>query len=107
MFTNMPAVPFLIMGRVTYLHHYLPTLYFSVLMFAHVLDHFIFSSRRLSHQTKAIVFGVFVAILVGTFAWFSGVAFGIEGPVNDHWGLKWRKVSVSPFFTRGMGALTA
>ncbi|KAF5322974.1 hypothetical protein D9611_009308 [Ephemerocybe angulata] len=84
-------VPFLIMGRVTYLHHYLPTLYFAVLMFGHVLDHFIFSSRRFSARTKAIVFGVLVSILVATFWWFSGVAFGIDGPVNEHWGLKWRE----------------
>ncbi|KAF6750480.1 dolichyl-phosphate-mannose-protein mannosyltransferase [Ephemerocybe angulata] len=55
---------------VTYLHHYLPTLYFAVLM------------------TKAIAFGVLVSILVATFWWFNGVAFGIGGPVNEHWGLK-------------------
>ncbi|KAF6747705.1 glycosyltransferase family 39 protein [Ephemerocybe angulata] len=84
-------VPFLIMGRVAYLHHYLPTLYFAVLMFRHVLDHLIFSSRRFSTRTKAIAFGVLVSILVATFWWFSGVAFGIDGPVNEHWGLKWRK----------------
>ncbi|KAF6750520.1 glycosyltransferase family 39 protein [Ephemerocybe angulata] len=73
-------VPFLIMGR------------FAVLMFGHVLDHFIFSSRCFSTRTKAIVFGVLPSILVATFWWFSGVAFVIDGLVNEHWGLKWRKV---------------
>ncbi|PFH46089.1 glycosyltransferase family 39 protein [Amanita thiersii Skay4041] len=83
--------PFLIMGRVTYLHHYLPTLYFSVLMFAHVLDHVVFSSRRFTEKTKWIAFGIIAGLIVCTFWWFRGVAFGIDGPVNDHWGLLWRK----------------
>ncbi|KAH9930672.1 glycosyltransferase family 39 protein [Fomitopsis serialis] len=83
-------VPFLIMGRVTYLHHYLPTLYFAVLTSAHVLDHFVFTTRRLSERTKWIVFAVIVTAIVGTFWWFRGVAFGIDDAINDHWGLKWR-----------------
>jgi len=82
--------PFLIMGRVTYVHHYLPAAYFSVLMFAHLLDHFIFSSRRLSDRTKWIVFGVCAFAIFATFWWFRGVAFGIDGPINEHWGLLWR-----------------
>lgn len=112
------VVPFLVMGRVTYIHHYvrpslpspslptptnlpfttqLPTLYFSVLMLSHVLDHFIFSARTLSERTKAIVFGVVAFMIVGSFWWFRGVAFGIEGPVKEHWGLGWRKVCFFPF----------
>jgi dolichyl-phosphate-mannose-protein mannosyltransferase len=83
-------LPFLIMGRVTYLHHYLPTLYFSVLMAAHLLDHFVFSSRRLQRQTKAIVFGVCAFAVVATFWWFKGLAFGIDGPIAEHKGLQWR-----------------
>lgn len=65
-------------------------------MLAHMLDHFIFSSRRLRHQTKSIVFGVCAFSIVATFWWFSGLAFGIEGPINDHKGLQWRKVR-SPY----------
>ena len=72
----------------------LPTLYFSVLMLAHLLDHFVFSARRLSDRTKQIVFGVCVFIIVACFWWFKGVAFGIDGPINDHWGLKWRSVRI-------------
>lgn len=83
--------PFLIMGRVTYIHHYLPTLYFAVLMLAHLIDHFVFTARRLSERTKWTVFWVCVTSIVGTFWWFKGVAFGIDGPINDHWGLQWRK----------------
>ncbi|KAF6741532.1 hypothetical protein DFP72DRAFT_861988 [Ephemerocybe angulata] len=94
-------VPFLIMGRVTYLHHYLPTLYFAVLMFGHVLDHFVFSSRRFSTRTKATAFGVLVSDLAATFWWFSGVALGIDGPVNEYWGLKWRKL-IQMFVPRGL-----
>ncbi|KAF9448288.1 glycosyltransferase family 39 protein [Macrolepiota fuliginosa MF-IS2] len=90
-------VPFLIMGRVTYIHHYLPTLYFSVLMLAHVLDHFVFSARRLSDRTKAITFGVIAFVIVANFWWFRGVAFGIDGPINQHRGLKWREVRLRCF----------
>ncbi|PBK78874.1 glycosyltransferase family 39 protein [Armillaria solidipes] len=84
-------VPFLIMGRVTYVHHYLPTLYFSVLMFAHLLDHFVFSSRRLATKAKWIAFGICSSSIFLTFWWFRGVAFGINGPIAEHWGLQWRK----------------
>nr|GAT60882.1 glycosyltransferase family 39 protein [Mycena chlorophos] len=84
-------VPFLIMGRVTYLHHYLPTLYFAVLMLAHLLDHFIFSARRLSLRTKTIAFGICAGSILLTFWWFKGVAFGIDGAISKHKGLLWRE----------------
>jgi fumarate reductase subunit D len=73
----------------------LPTLYFSVLMLGHVLDHFVFSSRRYTTKTKAICFGVCAFSIVATFWWFKGLAFGIDGPINEHKGLRWRNVSVS------------
>lgn len=68
-------------------------------MLAHVLDHFIFSARHLSQRTKSITFGVIAFIIIGIFWWFKGVAFGIDGPVSNHWGLQWRKVRFffSPF----------
>lgn len=83
-------VPFLIMGRVTYVHHYLPTLYFAVLMLAHMLDHFIFSSRRFTIKAKRITFGICAGVIICTFWWFRGMAFGMRGPIEDHWGLRWR-----------------
>ncbi|KAF6750485.1 Fibrillarin-domain-containing protein [Ephemerocybe angulata] len=64
-------VPFLIMGCVTYLHHYLPTLYFA--------------------DEHDCVWGPPVDPCRDVFWRFSGVAFGNDGPVNEHWGLKWRK----------------
>jgi hypothetical protein len=35
-------------------------------MFAHLRDHFMFSSRRLVHKTKTTVFGVLAFLIVGT-----------------------------------------
>lgn len=61
-------------------------------MFAHVLDHFVFSARGISERTKVIVFGYVSFGIVASFWWFKGVAFGIDGPVAEHWGLQWRKV---------------
>ncbi|POY73479.1 hypothetical protein BMF94_3416 [Rhodotorula taiwanensis] len=85
-------LPFLIMGRVTYLHHYLPTLWFSVLMSGILFDHFIFKSRRFTHRTKTIVFALIVAVVVGTWWYFRDCAWGIEGPAGETMkGRKWRK----------------
>lgn len=68
-------------------------------MFAHLIDHFVFTAKRLTERTKWIVFYVFVFSLVLMFWWFKGFAFGIDGPINDSWGLKWRKVSILPSIT--------
>jgi len=61
-------------------------------MVGHLLDHFVFKSRRLKERTKWIVFGLYAGAIVGIFWWFRGVAWGIDGPVKEHWGLLWRKV---------------
>lgn len=84
-------IPFLIMGRVTYLHHYMPPLWFAVLLLGHLLDHFVFSSARLTPRAKKLAFGAYAAAVVGVFFWFKGVSFGIDGPIEEHWGLRWRR----------------
>ncbi|CAE6435518.1 unnamed protein product [Rhizoctonia solani] len=83
-------MPFLVMGRVTYIHHYLPALWFSVIMVGHLFNHFVFAAR-IPEQTKWIVFTSTVSLIVGVFWWFRGIAFGITGPIGDYWGLGWRK----------------
>jgi dolichyl-phosphate-mannose-protein mannosyltransferase len=72
----------------------LPTLYFAVLMFAHVVDHFVLTSRILTARTKWITYGVLMFAIVANFWWFRGMALGIDGPIRDYWGVHWRKVSV-------------
>ncbi|GAA5981932.1 hypothetical protein JCM5350_006569 [Sporobolomyces pararoseus] len=84
-------LPFLIMGRVTYLHHYLPTLWFSVLMVGVLLDHFFFKSRRFTDRTKVGIFSIVAASIVGTFWFFRMCAWGIEGPAKNLVGRKWRQ----------------
>lgn len=54
-------LPFFIMGRVTYLHHYFPALYYSILMVAFVLDHItdrLFTPSRIPTQDPgSVAFG--------------------------------------------------
>lgn len=118
--------PFLIMARVCYIHHYvscfflvlvlhgidptvfplqLPTLYFAVLMMAHLLDHFIFNestarytnrharSQRvpLSNNVKNAAF-LSVSGLVAVVFWlYRETAWGIDGSANKIANLKLRK----------------
>lgn len=84
-------IPFLIMGRVTYLHHYLPTLWFSVIMVGNLLDHFIFKSRRFTKRTKWIAFSFIAGSIIITFWIFRACAWGIEGPAKNLVGRRWRK----------------
>ena len=72
-------------------------------MVGHLLDHFVFKSRRLKERTKWIVFGLYASAIFCTFWWFRGAAWGIDGPVKEHWGLLWRKVRLcftAPFIAR-------
>jgi dolichyl-phosphate-mannose-protein mannosyltransferase len=67
-------------------------------MAAHMLDHFVFTARRLSERTKSITFALIAFAIVANFWWFRAVAWGIDGPINDYWGLGWRQVRLSLFF---------
>lgn len=97
--------PFLIMARVCYIHHYLPTLYFSVLMLAHLLDHFVFNDSTaryasrlargqrtpISNVVKNIVFLLVCSTVVIVFWLFRSTAWGITGRSDAMASLKLRK----------------
>ncbi|KAG0053551.1 Protein O-mannosyltransferase 2 [Gryganskiella cystojenkinii] len=72
--------PFCIMGRVTYLHHYFPALYFSLLLCAFLIDHL---TKRASARTRAIVWGIAFTSVTATFFWFWDITYGIHGSANQ------------------------
>lgn len=80
-------MPFVIMGRVTYVHHYLPALYFAMLVFCYEVEAFTLplktsakSSNRILYS--AIYIGLY-ALVIGTFWYFRWICWGLEGPKED------------------------
>ena len=47
---------------------------------------------------KTIRWGICAFVIVGTFWWFKGLAFGIDGPIHEHYGMLWRKVRLVSLF---------
>ncbi|CDS08931.1 hypothetical protein LRAMOSA10291 [Lichtheimia ramosa] len=79
-------LPFFIMGRVTYLHHYFPALYFSIFMVPLLIDHFVAQS---SPRTQSLVFTTAFALVISAFIYFSPAAFGMTGPLDKYAGKMW------------------
>lgn len=79
-------LPFFIMGRVTYLHHYFPALYFSIIMVPLLIDHFVAQS---SPRTQSLVFTTAFALVISAFIYFSPAAFGMTGPLDKYAGKMW------------------
>jgi dolichyl-phosphate-mannose-protein mannosyltransferase len=79
------------MFRVLYVHHYLPALYFAILVEGFVFDHF---TRNLSPIPKWGVFAVAYVIVAGMFIHFKDISFGMEGSASQwkhlNWLPKWR-----------------
>ncbi|KAK9471426.1 Dolichyl-phosphate-mannose--protein mannosyltransferase-like protein 2 [Dipodascopsis tothii] len=81
-------VPFQLMARVTYVHHYLPALYFAVLVVGFLFD---FYTRKLAATLRVSVFVAAYAAVVGVFWLFSPISFGMTGPHEDYNHLNWLK----------------
>lgn len=88
-------MPFVIMSRVTYVHHYLPALYFALIMLAYYFDVLLKAHVQfLQKIPKAVRYGIFIAyfiILLGGFYYFSPISFGMVGPNRDYQYLNWFK----------------
>lgn len=81
-------LPFAIMGRVTYVHHYVPALYFAMLVFCYEVESF--SSRlnkpNASPVLKLLYLAIYIGLLslvAGTFWYFRYLSWGMEGPKED------------------------
>ncbi|KAJ1663632.1 Protein O-mannosyltransferase 2 [Coemansia sp. RSA 1813] len=80
-------LPFFLMGRVTYLHHYLPALYFGILFTVYQIYHI--ASWYLSARNVLLVLYTATATVTFGFWWFSPLTYGWDKPINDLWGMQW------------------
>lgn len=79
-------LPFITMGRVTYVHHYYPALYFAILVFGFLFNHF---AKKLPKIANVAVYLVAYAIIIGVFILFIPISFGMKGPAKQWAYLKW------------------
>lgn len=63
-----------------------PALYFAILAFGFVFDHF---TRPLNRTATWGVYGAMYALVIGMFVLFSPISFGMVGPSSQWAHLKW------------------
>jgi dolichyl-phosphate-mannose-protein mannosyltransferase len=74
-------VPFYIMGRVTYIHHYFPALLISVIAFAYLVQRF---------EIRDTIANCTALIISGTFIFFSPLSYGFTGSAENMSSRQWR-----------------
>lgn len=78
--------PFMLMGRVTYVHHYYPALWFAILTAGFCVD---WATRNLNKQIQWGIYAVLYAVVVGLFILFKDICFGMVGSHTQWKHLKW------------------
>jgi len=79
-------LPFIVMARVTYVHHYYPALYFAILTFGFLVD---WTTRNQKQPVQYAVYGVLYAATVGLYIYFIPICWGMTGPHANYGYLKW------------------
>jgi len=90
-------LPFYIMGRVLYLHHYFPTIYFGIFVLGFMIDHISFYFKKVPMIHNIIVIAV-GTIVVLSFLFFSKLTYGFTGPAsqvkNREWLSSWHMATL-------------
>ncbi len=84
-------LPFVIMARITYVHHYLPALYFAMIIFSFTVDFFT-SGMVCTKTCKAVrlsIFAILYTLIIGVFVYFAPISFGMTGPASQYAYLNW------------------
>ena len=79
-------LPFIIMGRVTYFHHYMPALYFAIFMCGFSIDQI---TSNWNKFMRAAVFALLYAITIFFFVLFSPTCLGMAGPLEAYRYINW------------------
>ncbi|KAF4214340.1 hypothetical protein CNMCM8980_004674 [Aspergillus fumigatiaffinis] len=78
--------PFIIMARVTYVHHYYPALYYAILTFGFCVD---WLTQKMSPVARGSLYAFLYMVIIGMFVHFRVIVFGIEGPSQQWANLNW------------------
>lgn len=81
-------LPFFVMGRVLYVHHYYPAILFAVLCLGVLLDAFVVRRLR-TRRAQALVCLALGAAVLASFAYFAPLCYGMEGPARAFHGRRW------------------
>lgn len=88
-------MPFVIMGRVTYVHHYVPALYFAMIVFVYEVESFtsyISGSTDIKNPHTSLVrkiayIGTYLfwyVVVAGSFWYLRAISFGMEGDKENY-----------------------
>ena len=79
-------MPFVVMGRVTYVHHYVPALYFAMIVFTYELDAItrLLGAGRFSRAVYWTIYGIWYVVVAGVFWHWRHISFGMEGDHRDY-----------------------
>ena len=81
-------VPFLIMGRVLYVHHYMPALYFAMLVLSYEVELFVLPLGKQKSTCKKLacilIYLTLYAMVAGVFYRWRHISFGMEGPKENY-----------------------
>ncbi|KAF0266923.1 hypothetical protein FOG48_04108 [Hanseniaspora uvarum] len=84
-------MPFVIMGRVTYVHHYVPALYFALIILAYWFDWFTANMIKSSKGKllSNLIYLTYYVVVIGGFLYFAPISFGMEKPSSEYQYLNW------------------
>ncbi|OIR57543.1 MAG: dolichyl-phosphate-mannose-protein mannosyltransferase [Amphiamblys sp. WSBS2006] len=85
---GMHFFPFFVLGRVLYLHHYFPCLFYAILCLGLLFDHLLPPKQNIRLTAMSAI----LAVATSAFIRFSPMCYGIEGPAKVFAeGRKWRE----------------
>ncbi|KAK8107726.1 protein o-mannosyl transferase [Apiospora kogelbergensis] len=79
-------LPFVVMARVTYVHHYYPALYFAILTLGFLVDFF---ARTQKKAIQYAVYGILYTVIIGLYIFFMPICWGMTGPNKEYSYMKW------------------
>ncbi|CAH2351530.1 dolichyl-phosphate-mannose--protein mannosyltransferase 6 [[Candida] railenensis] len=69
-------IPYIVMGRVTYIHHYVPAQYFAIFVSGYILE---ISVGKLPRPIQWIIYLACYIVITGTFYYYRDLCFGMVG----------------------------